>query len=200
MLLCVTIGFFAAPSFAAVDPVVPQEQAGSHESDAGEAEAAETHDGWAPTIAKAVNFAALAGLLAYFLKSPIASHLRTRSETIRKDLVDAAALRQTAEEQLAGVRARLAALPADLEALRRRGEEELADERIRMADATAREKQHVIERTRREIDLQFRVARRRLLAHTAELSMRLARTRIERAITPEDQTRLIDRYAAEVQA
>lgn len=200
MLLCVAMGLFAAPAFAAVDPVVPQEQADSHESGAGQAEGAENHDGWAPTIAKAVNFAALAGLLVYFLKSPIASHLRTRGETIRKDLVDAATLRQTAEEQLAGVRARLTALPAELEALRRRGEEDLAAERIRMADATAREKQHVIERTRREIDLQFRVARRRLLEHTAELSMRLARSRIERDITPEDQTRLIDRYAAEVQA
>jgi F0F1-type ATP synthase membrane subunit b/b' len=98
------------------------------------------------------------------------------------------------------VRVRLAALPGELETLRRRGEEELAAERVRMAEATRREREHVVERTRREIDLQFRVARRRLLEHTAELSVRVARSRLERDITPDDQARLIERYAAEVRA
>jgi F-type H+-transporting ATPase subunit b len=174
-----------------------QEQAAEHESGTGEAEA---HDGWGGTIAKAFNFLALAGILVYFLRSPIADHLKTRGETIRKDLTDAAALRANAERQLGEVRTRLAALPAELEALRRRGEEELAAEQVRMADATAREKQNVIERTRREIDLQFRVAHRRLVEHTAELSMTMARRRIERDITPDDQVRLIEQYASGVHA
>ena len=73
-------------------------------------------------------------------------------------------------------------------------------ERVRLTDATARERQNVLDRTRREIDLQFRVAHRALVEHTADLSMRLARTRIERDITPDDQRRLIDRYATEVRA
>ncbi len=161
-------------------------------------DAAEAEGGWNSTIAKAVNFALLVGLLVYFLKAPVAAHLRTRSETIRRDLTDAAALRATAEQQLIDVRARLAALPAELERLRRRGQDELADEQTRLAEATVREKQHVLERTRREIDLQFRVARRRLLEHAADLSIALARARIERDITADDQARLVDRYAAEV--
>jgi F-type H+-transporting ATPase subunit b len=195
-LLLVVLGVLASP--AATIPLAAQERAESHESGTGEGEAA--HGGWAPTIAKAFNFAVLAGLLAYFLRTPVVTHLRTRSETIRKDLVDAAALRATAERQLAQVRERLATMPAEVEALRSRGADELAAERLRMAEATAREKQLVIERTRREIDVQFRVARRRLVAHTAELSIARARSRIERDITPDDQVRLIDRYAAEVRA
>jgi F-type H+-transporting ATPase subunit b len=175
----------------------PQEQAEEHESGTGEAEA---HGGWGATIAKAVNVTILIGALVYFLKSPIARHLHTRAETIRKDLTEAAALRHQAEQQLGDVRVRLAALPGELETLRRRGEEELAAERVRMAEATRREREHVVERTRREIDLQFRVARRRLLEHTAELSVRVARSRLERDITPDDQARLIERYAAEVRA
>jgi F0F1-type ATP synthase membrane subunit b/b' len=69
-----------------------------------------------------------------------------------------------------------------------------------MAEATTRQKQQMLDRTRREIDLQFRIAHRRLLEHTAHLAMRLARVRIERDITPADQTRLIDRYASEIRA
>jgi F-type H+-transporting ATPase subunit b len=178
-------------------PRVAQEPGEARERGTGQEEAA---GGWSSTIAKAVNFAVLAGLLAYFLKTPIAQHLQTRSQTIRQGLTEAAALREEAERQLAAVRARLAELPAELDRLRRRGQEELADERVRLAEATALEKRRVIERTRREIDLQLRVARRRLLEHAAELSISRARIRIERDITPDDQARLIDRYAAEVRA
>ena len=130
----------------------------------------------------------------------MSDYLRTRGETIRRGLTDAAALKASAEAQLAQVRVRLSALPAELDALRRRGQDELADERVRLADATAREKQRLIDRTHREIDLQFRIARRQLLEHSADVAMRLARARIERDITPEDQTRLIDTYASEVRA
>jgi F-type H+-transporting ATPase subunit b len=153
-----------------------------------------------PTIAKVVNFATLVGLLVYFLRSPLVTYLRTRGETIRKDLVDAADLRASAERQLSEVRARLAALPAELEALTRRGQDELGAERVRMTDATAREREKLVERTRRDIDVQFRLARRALVTHTAELAMTLARARVEASVTGDDQTRLIDRYAAEVRA
>lgn len=178
---------------AAAEPLVPQEAGATHE--ASEAE----HDaGWGPTIAKTINFAVLAGILVYFLRTPFAGYLTGRSETIRKDLVDAASLRTSSERQLAEVRERLARLPAEIDGLQRRGQEELAQERVRLADATARERDRVLERTRREIDAQFRAARRELLEHVADLSMKLARTRIEREITPEDQSRLIERYASEV--
>jgi len=200
LLFLLALGVFVFPAAsrvsAASSAAVVQAES-EHSSGTGEAEAG---GGWSKTLAKAVNFAALVGLLAYFLKTPIAGYLNSRSEAIRHDLVAAAKLRTDAEAQLADVSRKLAALPAELEALERRGREELANERTRLADATAREKQRLLDRTRREIDLRFRVARRELTAHTAELAMRLARARVERDITPDDQTRLIDRYAAEVRA
>ncbi len=69
-----------------------------------------------------------------------------------------------------------------------------------MKEVTARERDRLLERTRRDIDLQFRLARRALLEHTAELSISLARRRVERRITSDDHRRLIDQYAAEVHA
>lgn len=182
----------AAPDHSAALAAAPQ---------AGEAEAAqegEAGEGWGATIWKIINFAILAGALWYFLRTPVSSYLRSRDETIRRDLVEAASLRTAAEEQLAEVRARLAALPAELETLRQRGQEELAAERVRMQEASAHARDALLERTRREIDLQFRLARRDLVAHTTDLAMRLARARLERTITADDQARLVDRYAAEV--
>lgn len=154
--------------------------------------------GWGALIAKVVNFAVLVGALVYFLKGLIVRYLKTRSETIRKDLTDAAALRATADAQLTAVRARLATLPAELDALRKLGQEELASERVRMKEATTRERGRLLERTTRDIDMQFRTARRKLLEHVAELSMARTKTRIERDITADDQARLIERYTTGV--
>lgn len=157
-------------------------------------------DSWAPTIAKIVNFAILAGGLYYFFGGWMREYLRTRSETIRKDLVDAKTLRAEAEQQLAGVRSRLAALPAELSEMKKRGEDELAAEKVRLANAAAAERTRVQEQTRREIELTSRLARRELMLHSANLSMTLAKQRIERDITAEDQGRLIDSYKPEVRS
>src|SRR5262245_7562786 len=179
-----------APRADAASPN-PSTSVAQHETGAKGESAEGGEHGWAGTIAKAVNFAILVAVLAYYLRSPIATHLRTRSETIRKDLVDAANLRKEAERQLSDVRSQLAALPAELAVLRKRGEEELAGERGRMQAATARVREQLLERTRRDIDLQFRQARRALVEHTADLAVGLARKRIETEITPDDQKRLV---------
>ena len=182
------------PLAGVASAAAPQEQA------SGAAAAEEEHSSLTPTIAKLVNFAILAGALVYFLKTPVGTYLRTRSETVRRELVQAATLRSEAERQLSDVRSQLAALPAELENLRRHGQEELVNERARMKEATEKAREHLLERTRRDIDFQFRQARRKLVQHTADTAMALARRRVRQAITPEDQARLIDKYAAEVQS
>ena len=163
-------------------------------------EEAAADPGWGPAIAKFINFAILATVVGYFAKGPFGAYLSTRSSTIKKDLVDAKTLRAQAEQQLADVRQRLAKLPGELAELKQRGEEELAAEKVRLASATAAERQRLLEQTRREIALQSRLARRELVEHGIDLSMTLAKQRIQSSITSEDQTRLIDRYATGVQA
>jgi F-type H+-transporting ATPase subunit b len=175
-------------SVAAADPAAEHGEAAGHE------------EGWTSTVAKVVNFAALAGILVYFLRTPIVDYLRSRHASIRKDLVDAKTIRAQAESELHTVRSRLAELPAELDALRARGRDELAQERVRLQQATTRERDHLRERTRRDIDLQARTARRALTLHAAELTTQLARTRIEQAMTAQDQARLVERYTADVQS
>ncbi len=204
---------FVVLTLALVAVVSSSDQAWARQGDApaavesatGEHEAAahgdESHDaGWMPTVARVFNFLLLIGVLVYFLRTPLVQYLATRHTTIRRELVDAASLKATAQQQLESVRARLALLPGELKALEARGAEELAQERVRMKAATAEERDKLIERTRREIDLQFRVARRALVERTADLAIGLARTRIEQTITPADQARLVERYATEVRA
>lgn len=163
-----------------------------------EDEAAPHEQTWLQTGAKVVNFAILAGALAYFLRAPIAAYLASRGTQIRQDLVTASEMRAAANAQLAEIERKLQSLPGELEALRRQGAIDVAAEKQRIAEAAAAERERLIDQTRREIDTRLRVARRELTEHAAQLAIGVAEERIKRSITPDDQLRLLDRYTAQL--
>jgi len=171
--------------------------AGQHQQAAGEAEHEQT---LLQSVAKVVNFAILAGVLVYFLKTPASTYLAARATQIRQDLVTAAETRATATAQLAEIERKLQALPAELQALKAQGAEDVKAEQARIAQAAAAERERLIAQTRREIDTRLRLARRQLTEHAAQLAVKVAEERIRRTITPEDQLRLVDRYAAQLKA
>lgn len=150
------------------------------------------------SIAKVVNFGILAGVLSYYLKTPISTYLASRGTQIRQDLVDASETRSAAVAQLAEIEKKMQALPAELEALKARGAEDVKSEQARIAQAAAAERERLIAQTHREIEARLRMARRQLTEHAAGLAIRIAEERIKRTITPEDQLRLVDRYAAQL--
>lgn len=165
-----------------------------------EAHATDEHaaEGPWPTIFRLANFAILAFLLVRFLKAPIAAYLASRSTQIRQDLVTASEMRATATSQLADIEKKMQALPAELESLKRQGAEDVRAEQARIAKAAGDERARLLEQTRREIDMRLRVARRELTEHAARLSVAVAEQRIRRSITPDDQMRLVDRYASQL--
>lgn len=150
------------------------------------------------SIAKVVNFAILGGVLFYYLRTPVSTYLASRGTQIRQDLVTASELRATATAQLAEIEKKMKALPAELEALKARGAEDVKSEQARIAQAAAAERERLIAQTHREIETRLRMARRQLTEHAAGLAVKIAEERIKRTITPEDQLRLVDRYAAQL--
>ena len=148
--------------------------------------------------ARLLNFGVLAGLLVYFLRTPIADYLVSRSSQIRQALVTASETRATATAQLAEIEKKMQALPGELEALRRQGAADVKAEGERIAQAAVAERARLLEQTRREIDMRLRIARRELTEHAAQLAVQVAEIRIRRAITPDDQIRLVDRYASQL--
>lgn len=188
----------ATPVFAAqADAARPQESLVAKEASG---DAHEGGSGWGATIAKTVNFAILVAVLVYFLRTPLMTYLEGRISRVREDLVAAAHTRETASRQLAEIDAKLKALPLELEALKQRGAEDIVAERQRIEEAAEAERQRLLEHTRREIDMRLRVARRELLELTADRAVGAARERIARSMTPDDQARLVDRYAAQLQS
>ena len=189
----------AAPAKPAPgDSPLPQGAQPSHDADTAHA-AEEAHGNpLLETVAKLVNFGLLVGILVYFLRSPFAAYLASRSAQIRQDLVTAAEMRAAAAAQLADIENKMRALPAELEGLRRQGEEDVRAEQARIAQTAAAERTRLLEQTRREIDMRLRIARRELTEHAARLAVGVAEQRIRRNITPDDQLRLVDRYASQL--
>ena len=165
--------------------------AGEHAADE---HAGEEHSVWAGLLWPTVNFLILVGGLWWFLKEPFVSYLRDRHSTIRKELVEAANIKAAAAAQLAEIDAKLRALPGEIEALRTRGAEEIAAEEQRIAAMAVAERERLLEQTRREIELQVRLAKRELVEHTADLAVQLASDQLQQQITPADQERLVGRY------
>jgi F-type H+-transporting ATPase subunit b len=189
-------GALASPAAAAV----PQHEAATAapQHDAGATAAAPHEQTLLQTVAKLANFAILAGVLVYFLRTPASAYLASRATTIRSDLVAASEMRATATAQLADIERELQSLPAELEALKRQGAEDVVAEQARIARAAAVERERLIQQTRREIDTRLRVARRELTEHAAQLAVQVAEARIKRTITPEDQLRLVERYTTQL--
>src|SRR5881394_2761605 len=106
--LCVLLAGMPAASVRLAAQPAP-----GHEPAAAAEQREEAHeDSVANMIARVVNFAILAGVLVYFLRSPFATYLSDRSAQIRADLVNAAEMKQSAAAQLEEIDRRMKALPA----------------------------------------------------------------------------------------
>ncbi len=158
----------------------------------------EEHGMLAALLWPTANFIILAGGLYWFLRPAVKTYLIDRHESIRKDLVEAANVKAAAAAELEEIDRKLRALPGELEALKRRGAEEIAAEEQRISATAAAERDRLLEQTRREIELQVRLAKRELVEHAADLSVQLAGERIQKTLTPADQDRLVDRYLKQV--
>lgn len=188
----------AAPAQPAAADAHGAPQAGAHGEAAGHG--GEEHHGESPLAfaSRIANFLILAGGLWYLLRKPFGDHLVNRGTQIRADLVSARETSAAAAAQLAEIDKKLQALPGEIETLKARGKQEIAAEETRIRQTAEAERHRLIEQTRREVDLQVRLAKRELTEHAADLAVSLATQKIKQTMTPEDQTRLVDRYVTQM--
>jgi F-type H+-transporting ATPase subunit b len=190
------------PAPPAVEPgerrTGPAERPQLEETQGAEATEEAHEEGWFPAMARLVNAVILFGTLFYFLRAPVANYLSDRQKHVRRDLVTATDMRKDAAEQLEELDRKMRALPGEIEALKTQGAGEIAQEQARITRVAEAERQRLLEQTRREIDLQLRIAHRELIEHAADLAVGIAAERIKKHITDEDQARLVDRYVEQL--
>ena len=178
----------------AQEPVHEQRSADAHEGAEGQAHEQSI---W-PFVGKIFNFVVLVGGLVYIARKPFAEYLTRRGGELRAELSAAEALKAEATAKIAEIDARMKTLPAELEALGARGRADIAAEEQRIRELAATEKQRLLDQAAREIDQRVRLAKRELVEHAADLTIEVARTKIQSEITDADRSRLVDRYLSQV--
>ncbi len=150
------------------------------------------------SVGRLFNLAVVVGILVWVARKPLANFYAARTQAIRERLAEALAARQEAEAKLAEMQARMSRLDDELREIREKAEKEAREEYERLVAAAARDAEKIIERAREEIEGMTRAAQKELMAHTAELSVRLAEEKIRREITPEDRSRLFSGFVTKL--
>ncbi len=143
-------------------------------------------------LGKTLNFLLLFGGLGFLLARPVRAFLAARAAQVKAAMEEAESSRREAERQLQLIGERLRGLEEEVAQVKRKGEVEGRQDRERILEQARREAEKLRTFARQEISHQAEEARRELRAYAAGLSISLARSRIERRLTPELHSRLID--------
>ena len=146
---------------------------------------------WWEIFKQAVNVGILVAVLVYFLKKPLSSYLKERSELLRKSIEDAAKARAEAAEKLSAIQARMVSLSGEIEEMNRRMESEAGDEAKRLRDTAQAEIARVREQARFAADQEVKKAREELRREAADLSTAAAEEIVRKSVTPDDQERIV---------
>jgi len=149
---------------------------------------------------RVMNFVVLLVALIFILRKPISQALSSRIKNIREQLESLEAQKAEAEKQLAQYNEKLSQLESEAEKIVegyiKQGNEAKA-KILKEAAATA-EKLQV--QARRNIEHEFGKARQELQREIVEKSLVKAEERLKKAITAQDQDKLVDEYLDKVVA
>jgi F-type H+-transporting ATPase subunit b len=149
-------------------------------------------------IGKLANLILVIAILVYVARKPLAHFFAVRTQSIQDQLAEAQKARQEAEAKLAEIEASMSSLDRELKEIREAAEKEAHEEYQRLVAAADRDAEKIMDRARREIEGMTRAAQLELKAQAAELSIQLAKERIQTEMTDEDRSRLFERFVAKV--
>ena len=177
----------AAPlvvSFCAAAAAFAAEESGAHQGGG-------VHVPWGEVIKQAINFLILAGVLVFFLRKPLSSFLKERSELLRKSIDDAAKSRAEAAEKLAAIETRTAKLADEIAEMNAKMDVEAAAEARRLQEAAAVEISRIRAQAEFAGEQEVKKAREELRQEASLLTARAAEDLVRKTLSPEDQERLV---------
>jgi F-type H+-transporting ATPase subunit b len=140
------------------------------------------------------NFLILAGAVGYLSKKYGGPFLAARSESIRKDIVDAEKIKTDAMAKVAEVNAKLANLGSEIEAMKEENRREQAREGERLEARNKAELARVRQQAEQEIQSATKAARLELRRYAASLALELAEKKVAARMNPELQKQLASEF------
>jgi F-type H+-transporting ATPase subunit b len=147
-------------------------------------------------LAVLLNFAIVAGVIAWALKKNLPAVFRNRTASIQKALEEARQASEDAKRRLAEIESRLGRLDDEINQMRATSEKEAAAEEERIKAAAAEDARRIIESAGQEIAATTKAARRELTAYAADLAVSLAAKQIQ--VDASTDRALVQRFAQQI--
>jgi F-type H+-transporting ATPase subunit b len=148
----------------------------------------------ATEILKWINFAIVAGLVAWVFLKLTPPFFRKNAETISAAISKATAAKAEAEGQLREAEEKLARLEQEVTELRASAQRESAAEAERLRVATQSDIEKVRLAAKAEIEAAERAARLELKVITANLAVDQAESLLKKELTPQTQESLVEAF------
>lgn len=148
----------------------------------------------AAKILEDLNSAIMIGLILWLVFRFIPNMYRKRSETLDKQMLDAALATSRANERLAVVEERLSKLDVEIETIRQQNEHDSAEDERRIHESLEAEKQRLMTSVDQEIEAAGANARRELKQYAASLAIDRAASEIR--LTPEQDRLLVRSFGS----
>jgi F-type H+-transporting ATPase subunit b len=149
------------------------------------------HVPWGEILKQAINFLILAGVLVYFLRKPLSTFLKERSELLRKAIDDAAKAREEAAEKLAAIETRTANLADEIAGMNAKMDAEAAAEARRLQETVSVEISRIRAQSEFTGEQEVKKAREELRREASLLAARSAEEIVRKTLSPTDQERLV---------
>ena len=143
---------------------------------------------------KWANFLLIAVVLGYVIRKNAGPFFASRSQQIRKAIVEAEEVRADAQKRVAQVDARLANLQSAIEKMRREAIEEQSAEGERVRRQTAADISKIMAQAEQEIASAGKGARLELKRYSARLAVSLAEEKIRASMNPHHQDALVQAF------
>jgi F-type H+-transporting ATPase subunit b len=183
---------YLLPALHAQNPAAQAEPGATTETakrGGGEVKEPGDEDKW--VVWKWANFVVLAGGLVWLTRKAASTFFVSRTENIRKEITEAARLREESEARAAEIERRLGVLGDEIERIRTEVRAEFAHEGERIRLETERHLARIQHQAEQEMEAFARAARDQLRAHAATLALDLAEQRIRTRMDAGTQDRLV---------
>jgi F-type H+-transporting ATPase subunit b len=142
----------------------------------------------------AFNAVLLFVFVGYFLVTGLPKAFRSRRQQLDRQIVEARAATEKAEDRLRAVEERLGRLDSEIAAVRAQAERDSANDEVRIKQAMEEEKHKIVASAEQEIAAAGAAAERRLRKFAAELAVDRATSRLH--LTEGDDRTLIQEFAS----
>jgi F-type H+-transporting ATPase subunit b len=141
-----------------------------------------------------LNAVLLFVFVGYFLVTGLPKAFRSRRQQLDRQIVEARAATEKAEERLRTVEERLGRLDSEIAAVREQAERDSAHDEVRIKQAMEDEKKKIVASAEQEIAAAGAAAERRLRKFAAEMAVDRASSRLH--LTEGDDRTLIQEFAS----